>query len=319
MNNSAITADKPAAPAAKPPAPETAPHGYVITAPVPGSNIPADYTFVLTRDELYVPIAVRKPAARGPFPVITMGFGEGKRGMIKVEDLVARLAPMQDRMIARGYAVVTVNYRNEIPYAYLHYDGSPENLPDSISGDQRTLKSQATLDHQDLIAIWRYLATLPFVDGGAIGAMGVSHSGEMILKAASEFPIAAGVCIEPAAHEFLEVNTGPSAPRKGSQIQYPHADAVRANSDKAKAMQRIRRISTPLLIFGRDHDHLQGIFRLTHEWLREAGKDSSWISFDHHVHGYVYAFGPAPPDPIQEKAFEVLMGFFDQHLKRGAR
>ena len=319
MNNSALTADKPVPPAAKPPAPETVPHAYVITKPVAGSHFPADYTFVLTRDEIYVPIALRRPPGNGPFPVITMGFGEGKRGMLKVEDLVARLAPMQDRMIARGYAVATVNYRNEIPYAYLQTDHAPENLPDNISGDQRTLKSRATLDHHDLIAIWRYLGTLLFVDAGAIGAMGVSHSGEMILKAASEFHIAAGVCIEPAAHEFLQVNTGPTAPRKGSQIQYNHAEVVRANADKTKAMQRLRRISTPLLIFGRDHDHLQGIFRLTHDWLREAGKDTSWISFDHHVHGYVYAFGPAPPDAIQEKAFQVFMGFFDKHLKRGAR
>ena len=319
MNKSAPTADKPVTPAAKPPAPETVPHGYVITKPVAGSNIPADYTFVLTRDEIYVPIAVRRPAGNGLFPVITMGFGEGKHGMLKVEDLVSRLAPMQDRMIARGYAVATVNYRNEIPYAYLQTDHAPENLPDNISGDQRTLKSQPTLDHQDLIAIWRYLGTLPFVDKGAIGAMGVSHSGEMILKAASEFQIAAAVCIEAAAHEFLEVNTGPTAPRNGSQIQYNDVEVARANADKAKAMRRVRRISTPLLIFGRDHDHLQGIFRLTHEWLREAGKDSSWISFDHHVHGYVYAFGSARPDAIQEKAFQVFMGFFDKHLKRAAR
>ena len=30
-------------------------HGYVITKPVRGSEFPADYTFVLTRDEIYVP------------------------------------------------------------------------------------------------------------------------------------------------------------------------------------------------------------------------------------------------------------------------
>ena len=317
MTNSVVHAEKPVGPAAKPPAPETAPHAYVVTKPVPGSNIPADYSFVLTRDEIYVPIAVRRPSGPGPFPAITMGFGEGRRGMLKVEEMVARLAPMQDRMIERGYVVVTVNYRNEIPYAYSQTAGAPENLPDSISGDQRTLKSQATLDHHDLIAIWKYLATLAFVDPSAIGAMGVSHSGEMILKAAAEFPIAAGVCVEPAAHEFLEVNTGRTAPRKGSQIQYNSVDVVRANADKAKAMERIRQVSTPLLIFGRDSDHLQGIFRLTHEWLREAGKNVSWISFDHHVHGYVFTFGPAKPDPIQEKAFEVLLGFFDKYLKRG--
>jgi len=102
----------------KTPAESIPPHAYVITRTIAGSSIPADYTFVLTRDELYVPIIVRKPKGEGPFPAITMGWGEGREGMKKVERLAASLSQMQDRMIARGYVVATVNYRNEIPYAY---------------------------------------------------------------------------------------------------------------------------------------------------------------------------------------------------------
>ena len=306
-------------PGGKPPVEETPSHGYAITKAVKGSEIPADYTFVLTRDEIYVPIAVRKPKGNGPFPVITMGSGEGKRGMLKVEELVERLAPMQDQMIARGYVVVTVNYRNEVPYLYEQLQQPAHNLPDSISGEQRTLKSHPTLDHEDLIAIMRYLQTLPYVDKNAIGAMGVSHSGEMILKAAAEYDFAAGVCIEPAAHEFLSVNTSPTAPRKGTEIQYNDIEEVRKNADKAAAMERIRRIKTPMLIFGRDTDHLNGIFKLTNEWLREAGKDVTWYSFDHPVHGYVFIYpqpdGAYRPDPIQEKTFEIVMSYFDKRLK----
>jgi dienelactone hydrolase len=303
----------------KPPAPETPSQGYGFTRQVKGSEIPADYTLVLTRDELYVPTAVRKPKGLGPFPAITMGFGEGKRGMRKVEHLVERLAPMQDRMIARGYAVATVNYRNEIPYLYEQLPQPARNLPDNISGERRTLKSSPTLDHQDLIAIIRYLETLPYLDKNAIGAMGVSHSGEMILKAAAEYEFAAGVCIEPAAHEFLSVNTGPTAPRNGTEIQYNDVELVRGNADKARAMERIHRIHTPILIFGRETDHLQGIFKLSTEWMKEAGKDVTWVSFDHPVHGYVFIYpqpnGSYQPDPIQEKAFEIFMSYFDQHLK----
>lgn len=306
-------------PGGAPPAEETPAHGYVIRKPVPGSPIPADYTFVLTKDEIYVPIAVRKPEGNGPFPVITMGFGEGKRGMLKVEELTQRLAPMQDRMIARGYVVVTVNYRNEVPYFYEKEYHPAQNLPDSISGDRRTLKSNPTLDHEDLIAVLRYLATLPYVDKNGIGAMGVSHSGEMILKAASEYNFGAGVCIEPAAHEFLSVNTGPSAPRQGSEIQYNDIEVVRRNANKTPAMQRIASIHTPMLIMGRDQDHLQGIFKLTYEWMREAGKDVTWVSFNHPVHGYVYSYrqadGSYKPDAVQEKAFETAMAYFDQRLK----
>ena len=305
---------------AKAPAPETLSHGYVISKPIRGSATPADYTFVLTRDEIYIPIAVRKPKGAGPFPVITMGFAEGKRGMLKVEELVESLAPMQERMLARGYVVVTVNYRNEVPHLYEQLQGAAQNLPDNVSGDQRTLKSQPTLDHEDLIAIVRYLETLPYVDRSAIGVMGVSHSGEMILKAAAEFPFTAAVCIEPAAHEFLSVDTGPNAPRKASEIQYNDVAVVQRNADKNAAMARIQRIRTPMLIFGRDTDHLQGIFRLTYEWMREAGKDVTWESYDHPVHGYVYSFlqadGSYAPDGVQEEAFAKAMAYFDSHLKR---
>src|SRR3954469_5262609 len=93
-------------------------HGYAITRPVPGSTIPADYTFVLTRDEIYVPVAVRKPAGEGPFPLIVIGRGSGRGGLPHVEKQVERLNAMQELMLARGYAVAYVQYRNEIPHLY---------------------------------------------------------------------------------------------------------------------------------------------------------------------------------------------------------
>ena len=89
-------------PAAKAPAPDTAPHGYTITKPVRGSRIPADYSFVLTRDEIYVPIAVRKPKGAGPFPAITMASGNGRGAMPHVEQFVDDLALMQDAGIVRN-------------------------------------------------------------------------------------------------------------------------------------------------------------------------------------------------------------------------
>jgi dienelactone hydrolase len=303
----------------KAPAESIATHGYVIVSkPIKGSDIPADYTFVLTRDEIYVPIIVRKPKGDGPFPAITMGSGEGREGMHKVEDLAQRLSQMQDRMLARGYVVATVNYRNEVPYAY-EQSKPPQNLPDSISGERRMLKSGPTLDHEDLIAIFGYLQSLPYVDKNGVGAMGVSHSGEMIMKASSEFTFGAGVCIEPADHEFLTVNTGPSAPRKGTEIQYNDIEVARKNANKPEAMDRIRRINTPILIFGRETDHQQGIFKLTYEWMKEAGKDVQWQSFDHPTHGYVFIYnqpdGSYKPDDTQAKTFDIFMDYFDKHLK----
>ena len=303
-----------------PTAPDRPPHAYVVQRPVRGSDIPMELHFVLTRDEIYVPIAVRKPPGAGPFPVITMGRGDGRGGYPHVETQVGRLAPMQDRMIARGYAVVYLNYRNEIPHLYERED-EVANLPDDISGgDNRTLKSAPSLDSDDFIAVVRYLETLPWVDRKAIGAVGVSHSGEMILKAAAKITLAAGVAIEGASHEFLAVDTGPKAPRKADEIQYQDIAVVKKNADKKRAMRRIRGINTPILHIGRDGDHLQGIFKLAHEWMGQAGKDSTWASFDHPDHGFPYIYrqadGSYRPDPVQQQAFDLFMDYFDKRLKK---
>jgi dienelactone hydrolase len=158
------------------------------------------------------------------------------------------------------------------------------------------------------------------VDANAVGAVGVSHGGEMILKVAAETSLlTAGVAIEGASHEFLSVDTGPRAPRKGTEIQYQDIEVVRRNADKARAMERIRRITTPILHIGRDHDHLQGIFQLTHEWMVEAGKDSTWVSFDHPDHGYPFIYaeedGSYAPHPLQQQAFDIFMDYFDRRLK----
>ena len=301
------------------PAESVSTHGYVIAnQPVKGSSIPADLVFVLTRDEVYVPISIRKPKGDGPFPAITMASGEGRGGMKQVIQTMERLAQMQDRIIARGYVCVTINYRNEIPYEY-EKSKPPQNLPDSISGEHRMLKSGPTLDHEDLIATIRYLQTVPYIDKDAIGSMGVSHSGEMIMKASAEFSWGAGIAIEPADHEFLTVNTGPTAPREGTEIQYNDIEIARKNANKPEAMERIRRINMPILIFGRNTDHQNGIFKLTYEWMKEAGKDVTWQEFDHPVHGYVFIYpqkdGSYKPDEIQQKSWDIFMGYFDQHLK----
>jgi dienelactone hydrolase len=302
-----------------PVAPELPAHGFVITKPVRGSETPADYTFVLTRDEIYVPVAVLRPKGAGPFPLIAIGRGNGRGGLPHVETQVERLAAMLDVLIERGYAVAYVTYRNEIPHLYNQTERA-HNLGDDVSGEGRTLKSSPSLDSDDMLSILAYLRTLPYVDAARIGCVGVSHSGEMILKVMAETRVACGVVIEGASHEFLCVNMGPEVPRKDGVVQYQDKELVRRNADKARAMERIRRIDTPILHIGRDHDHLQGIFQLAHEWMLEAGKDSTWVSMDHPDHGYPYLYrkpdGSFSPDAVQRKAFETFMAYFDRHLKK---
>ena len=301
----------------------TASAGHVLTKPVHGSKYPADYAFAPTRDEIYVPVSIRKPPGDGPFPAITMGRGNGRGGMAHVERETVRLAAMQDRMIERGYLVAYVNYRNEVPHLYEKVQEARRLHDDMSGGEGRVLKSAPALDSDDFIAVIEYLAGLPCVKAGAIGAVGVSHGGEIILKAAAAgAPLAAGVVIEGASHEFLGVDTGPTAPRKANELQYQELEVARARADKSTAMERIRRIEVPILHIGREHDHLQGIFRLAHEWMLEAGKRSEWISHDHPDHGYPYIYaredGSYRPDRVQQQAFDFFMDFFDNHLRNHA-
>lgn len=297
-----------------------APHGYTIVAPLAGTPYPAHQTFVATSDELYVPVVARKPAGDGPFPVITMGRGDGRGGMPHVLAQVERLVPMQDEMIRRGYAVVYINYRNEIPYLYGER-GRLHDLEDDMSGgENRTLKSAASLDSDDLGSVWRYLETQSWVRPEAIGAIGVSHGGEMILKAAAEgAPVAAAVIAEGASHEFLSVNTGPTAPRRNGELQYHDIDVVRANADRERALARIGSIRAPMLHISRAGDHLQGIFDLVHEWMAACGKASELSTFSHPDHGFCLIYGDAKraftPDPVQREAFDRWMAFFDRHLR----
>ena len=68
----------------------------------------------------------------------------------------------------------------------------------------------------------------------------------------------------------------------------PYSEKVRKRIDMDIAKERIEGIKTPVLVMGRDEDHLQGIFKTSFDLLDEAGKDVEWVSYDHDYHGYVF-------------------------------
>jgi len=272
---------------------------------------------VETRDEIYTPVAVRKPAGKGPFPAVLVASGNGIGGFTKIETALYRLEPMMDQMLKRGYVVAFANYRNEIPQAY-NSIGRSKNLEDTISGGARVLKSNATLDSDDYIALIEHLQGLPYVRKQDVGTIGVSHAGELQAKAASQITWGAGVLIEGASYEFLAVDTD-KAPRKDGVMNLEDPALVKSIADKPRAMERIARMKTPFLHLGRDQDHLQGVFRTLYDWMAEAGvKDSTWVSADHATHGYGLLYrgedGSYKPDAMQAKSFDQWMSFFDTHL-----
>jgi dipeptidyl aminopeptidase/acylaminoacyl peptidase len=189
------------------------------------------------------------------------------------------------------------------------------------------LFNRSPLEYEDEIAIIEYAKTLPYVDPARVGLIGMSHGGEMVLKITSEYHgVAVGVASEPASHEFLALTPDETAPldeetqlRRVEDMQMGEVAKVRSRIDTALATERIGTIRTPILVMGRETDHLQGIFRTTYELLAEAGKDVEWVSYDHPLHGYVYPErspdGVYRVDEVQETAVGGVIDYLDRYLK----
>jgi hypothetical protein len=95
---------------------------------------------------------------------------------------------------------------------------------------------------------------------------------------------------------------------------------VRARINLPAARERIAPIDVPILVMGRDGDHLQGIFRLSYELLEAAGKAAEWASWDHPLHGYVCplaADGGTGPDQVQQHEIDGVIAFLDRYMKPG--
>jgi esterase/lipase len=294
-----------------------------ITEPVPGSDIPVQLMYVETWDGLYTPIGLRVPPGDGPHPVVLLASGNGGGGMPWVRQAVAERGYIMDRLLEAGYACAWLRYRTEVELGYEL--GGP-----LIRGGRqgRELFNRAPLEYEDEIAVVEFLKTRPEIDADRVALIGMSHGGEMVLKLTSDYDgVAVAVASEPASHEFLSLtpdNTAFVEPETGmrniEEMQMAETEKVRSRIDMAKARERISSIDTPILVMGREEDHLQGIFRTTYDLLAEEGKEVEWVSWDHPVHGYIYPErgpnGEYVVDEVQEAAIAGIIEYLDRHLKR---
>jgi len=277
--------------------------------------------YVETWDGLYVPIGLRFPAGPGPFPVVVLASGNGGEGMGWIREAVRNRGYIMERLLDQGYACAWLRYRTEVE---LGYNNGGRFVRDERQG--REMFNRSPLEYEDEIAIIEYLKTRPNIDGDRVAHIGSSHGGEMALKITSEYDgLAAAVANEPAAHEFLALTPDETVSlneetglRNIEHMQMAETAKVKARIDVALANRRIETIDTPILVIGREEDHLQGIFRTTYELLEEAGKDVEWVSYDHPVHGYVFPFrgpdGDYEVDDIQERLIADVLAFLAPHL-----
>jgi hypothetical protein len=300
-----------------------APSYAATTEPVPGSPRPVSYQLAQTWDGLYVPYALRVPSqdATG-FPFVFLAYGNGGGGLEWLRGRVATHGYIMERLLDAGYACAWGRYRTEVELGF-HRGG--RLVVDRRQG--MDLMSRSPLEFEDELAILDHVSRHPQIDPDRLGHVGVSHAGEMLFKIASQYdsPLKAGVACEPANHEFLDLTpddtvfVNPDTElRNLEEMQMRDPALVRARINEQLALERIAPISIPMLVMGRDDDHLQGIFRLSYDLLESSGKDATWVSWDHPLHGYIFpALGPdgrVAVDEVQERAIDGVIAFLDRHL-----
>ena len=301
---------------------EIDPERVVVTEPVQGSEYPVHLTYVELLDGVYAPIGLRMPAGAAPHPTVLLGRGNGGGGMAWVREATRNMGYIQERLLEAGYACAWLRYRAEVE---LGYNNGGRLVEDVRQG--RQLLNRSPLEYEDEIAIIEYVKTLPEVDGERVGLMGVSHAGEMILKITSEYGGArACVACEPASHEFLDLAPDETAfvneetkLRNIEGMMMEEVGKVRARINEELALERMKSIRTPILIMGRDEDHLQGVFRATYDLMVEAGADVEWVSYAHPMHGYIFPErgedGEYAVDEMQAAAIEECITYLDKHMK----
>ena len=278
---------------------------------------PVEYRLASTLDGLYTPYALRVPDGPGPHPFVFLAYGNGGGGLDWLRDRVEHFPYVTERLLRAGYACAWGRYRSEVELGF--HTGGP------LVRDRRQgmdLFNRSPLEFEDELAILDDVRTLPGIDGERIGHVGVSHAGEMLFKLASAFPdaVTAGVACEPANHEFLDLDTDATVTvneatglRDIEEMQMHDAGYVRPRINEALVAERIKPIRTPMLVMGRDQDHLQGIFRVSYDVLAEAGKDVQWVSWDHPLHGYIFPVDDAV-DQTQQRAIDGIVEFLDEKL-----
>lgn len=296
------------------------PERVVIDETVDGQ--PVHLMYVETWDGLYAPIGLRKPDGVGPFPMVLLASGNGGEGMRWIRDAVRDRGYIMDRLVGEGYACAWLRYRTEVELGYNNGGGL---VRDRRQG--RDMFNRSPLEYEDEIAIVEFVKTLPFVDAGRVALIGMSHGGEMVLKIAAEYHgVTCAVASEPAAHEFLALTADDTAFVNEAtgllnieEMRMAEVDKVRRRIDLGVATSRIAGIETPILVMGREDDHLQGIFRATFELMQEAGKEVEWVSYDHDLHGYIFPprgeDGKYAVDDVQTEAIAGVIAYLDRYLK----
>ena len=278
------------------------------------------YLMIETLDGLYTPLGIKIPETKGPHPLILLASGNGGEGMSWIEEYMENYSYTLNKFVENGFACAWIRYRTEVE---LGYNNGGKLIVDNRQG--RELFNRSPLEYEDEISIIKGLGQFEEINEKKIGLVGMSHGGEMVLKITSEFSgVYAAVACEPAAHEFLALTPDNSAfinkttkLRNIESMQMRDRDKVFDLIDLDIAKSRINSIQTPIFVMGRDDDHLQGIFQLTFDLLKECNKEVIWKSYKHDLHGFIYPKNNknvVEKNIVQDEAIEDMLNYFKSYL-----
>ena len=181
-----------------------------------------------------IPVFLWEPDSDGPFPVVVMVHG-GPESQFQPAFLPS-YTPLQQHLVARGYAVAAPNVRGSTGYGkrYEHLDDVRLRL-DSV---------------RDLASLHDWLAARPKIDAGRAALYGRSYGGYMVLAGLAYQPErwAAGVeCV--GISNFLTFLENTAAWRRA--VREPEYGSIERDRDfliEASPITHVDRIRAPLFI-----------------------------------------------------------------------
>lgn len=292
----------------------------VVTRPIPGSRKTYDLYLVQTRDEIIVPMAVRKPPGDGPFPAVLIGIEAGGGGFVELDKRMHDLEPTMDELTRRGYVVAYGNTRTMVAGGFNRGEERAHRVPDTMNGGRQVINSAPALDSDDFVSFIQQLKALPFIKADQVCSVGVGRSGELAVEAATVLSWAAAVNSEGSNWEVLKLDLA-KAPRANGMIKLPEKDIELAKqlADKDAAIARFKKIKTPMINMSRPPDQMSGLARLAFEWQKEAGVDAQFGGFNSQRHGYIFPLRTADNkfvDHLELQALWDWLGELDKRLGR---
>jgi dipeptidyl aminopeptidase/acylaminoacyl peptidase len=249
---------------------------------------------------------LRRPEGDGPYPAVIVvhgGLGEASRRALR-SNLLGVGTPVMDEMFKAGYVVVMTDFRR-------HDFGGKE------------------ID--DVVAVFNYVAGLPYVDKGRIGIYGASHGGYIALMASTLVKPAAVVACAPVVdlvEEFRNVPAPPETPpaKPSARLEFARELVERFGGppqnvphkyEELSILTYAGKISCPVLVIQGTSDQLLAGSKLLKEEMDRQGKSCELALYPDQPHGFYWGLVRAGGVTQATKdALTKALSFLDQHLRK---